>query len=380
MLYIKLRINIEKPLKAEVKSEDWKNVSTINNLSQSLFKQVDLIIGDRAVTQSHQTYAFKCDLETKLGISKEAKESFLTGALWYADDPEAPDGINTTRSSFISPSDDEKDKTKGRELDLMAPIYLDMFTQDRALLGGCNIKLKFIPNDPSFYMMCATPVRVTSVEFTDATLFIHKSKISRPVLDGHLKALEVSNAKYMINKRFIVSSTITKGTMDIILDNIHNGILPRRAFVVFLSHNAYNGSYALNPFNYQHFNLTYLAFYQNGVQYPEKAFQPDFKNGKYIREYLSMFEATNQTISDSCITIDRKSYAKGNTIIGVNFAPDLSTGCCSSGHVNRQNFGHLRLAVRFSEPLKETINVLTFMEFDSLIEINQGRNPLIEIT
>lgn len=40
MLYIKLRVNIEKPLKAEVKSEDWKNVSTINNLSQSLFKQI----------------------------------------------------------------------------------------------------------------------------------------------------------------------------------------------------------------------------------------------------------------------------------------------------------------------------------------------------
>jgi hypothetical protein len=143
-------------------------------------------------------------------------------------------------------------------------------------------------------------------------------------------------------------------------------------------HSAYNGSYILNPYNYKHFNLNYLAFYLNGVQYPEKAFQPDFSNGLYIREYMSLFNATNQNVTDSCITIDRKAYAKGSTIIGANFAPDLSSGCGASGYVSPYRFGSLRLHLRFKEPLPETINLLVYLEFDSVVEINLDRNPVFD--
>jgi hypothetical protein len=253
-----------------------------------------------------------------------------------------------------------------------------MLEQVKALIGGCSIKLKFIPNDPSFYMMAVNDVRVTSVDFLDAVVFIHRLKVSPLVVEAHIKGLEISNAKYPIRNSFVVPTTVTKGTMDTIIDNIYNGQLPRRAFVAFVSHNAYNGSYALNPYNYQHFNMNYLAFYLNGVQYPEKAFQPDFKRGKYIREYMSLFESTNQTNTDSCISIDRKDLAKGNTIIGVNFAPDLSPTCCATGYVSPIRHGSLRLHVRFSEPLTETINCLVYLEFDHIIEISQERNAIFE--
>ena len=378
MIYMRLRVHIDKPMKSKVANEDWKNVSTVNNLLHSLFKQVDFTIGDRQVTLSYQTYSYKCDIETKLGKSKEAKESFLTGGLWYEDDPEKPESINQIRSSFIEPDALNEDKSIGRELDLLGKIHLDMFEQDRPLIGGCSLKLKFTPNDPSFYMMCTSDVCVTGVEFTDAVLFVHRSKISRRVLEGHLKALAISNAKYPIRRSFVVPSTINKGTMDAIIDNVYNGQLPRRAFVAMVSHNAFNGSFILNPYNYQHFNLSYLSFYLNGVPYPEKPFTPDFLNGNYIREYMSIFDATNQLVTDSCISLDRRNYPKGSTIIGVNFSPDLSSSCCSSGYTSPIKFGSMRIQVRFREPLKETINLLVYLEFDSIIEINQEKNPIFE--
>jgi len=155
--------------------------------------------------------------------------------------------------------------------------------------------------------------------------------------------------------------------------------LPRRAFVTFVNHNAFNGSYTLNPFNYQHFNLNYLAFYLNGIQYPEKAYTPDFTNGLYIREYLSLFEATNQEETDSCINIDRENFAKGNAIFAINFAPDHSSGCCATGYANPIKFGSLRLQLRFKEALQEAITVLVYLEYDSILEINQERNPIYEL-
>ena len=166
--------------------------------------------------------------------------------------------------------------------------------------------------------------------------------------------------------------------MDTIIDNVHNGQLPKRAFVAFVDHNAFNGSESLNPFNYKNYDLNYLAFYLNGIQYPEKAFTPDFDKGLYIREYLSLFESTNQDNIDSCITLSRENFVRGNNIFAVNFAPDLTSGCCASGHVNQIKFGSLRLQVRFKKPLDKAITVLVYLDYDSIIEINQERNPIYE--
>src|SRR5882757_2129160 len=115
----------------------------------------------------------------------------------------------------------------------MGKIHIPMFEQNKAIIGGCNFTLKLIPNDPSFYMMCKTDIRVTNVEFLEACLYLHRSKISRPVLEGHNKALQIATAKYALRESFVVPITVNKGTMDTILDNVHNGQLPNRAFVTF---------------------------------------------------------------------------------------------------------------------------------------------------
>jgi len=299
--------------------------------------------------------------------------------LWYEDDPNNIEAINAKRSGFIEPPVGSTDFKTGRELDLMGKIYLPMLEQSKALVGGANLKFRFLPNDPTFYLMCGNELRVTAVNFLDASLYLHRSKISRPILEGHLKALEISNAKYPIRESFVVPTTINKGTIDKILDNIHNGQLPRRAFVTFVSHNAFNGAYMLNPFNYQHYGLNHLAFYLNGIQYPEKAFTPNFTTGNYVREYLSLFESTNQEDGDCCINITRENFPKGNAIFAFNFAPDHSSGCCSTGYANPVNFGSSRLHLRFSEALKEAITVLVYLEYDSILEIDKERNPIYEL-
>ena len=375
-LYIKLKPTISLPLKAEIKRETYKKVSPVKNLFHALFKQVNVMIGDRWITLSHQTYPYKTDLEITLGKSKEAKDSYLSSILWIEDDKDNLEGINSERSKFIEPLEGATDVTEGREIDLMGRLSIPLFEQNKALVGGCSLTIKLIPNDPSFYFMCSPEVRISNVEFVDACLYVHRSKISRPVLEGQLRGLQQGTAKYPLRESFVVPITVNKGTMDTILDNVHNGQLPTRAFVVLVDHNAFNGSTTLNPFNYQNFKLNYLAFYLNGIQYPEKAFTPDFDKQLYIREYLSLFEATNQDNIDSCITLKREDFPKGKNIFAVNFNPDLASGCCATGYLNPIKFGSLRLQLRFKEPLEKTITVLVYFQYDTLLEINQERNPV----
>jgi len=109
-LYLKLRINLTKALNADPDAKDWDKVSVVNNLLHSLFKQIDVFIGDKQVTLSHQTYAYRAEIETRLGISAEAKKSRLTACGWESDDPSAPDGINAERSKWITYDPDDAKK------------------------------------------------------------------------------------------------------------------------------------------------------------------------------------------------------------------------------------------------------------------------------
>ena len=47
----------------------------------------------------------------------------------------------------------------------------------------------------------------------------------------------------------------------------------------------------------------------------------------------SLFEAIDMLDMDSTFYINRENYSKRNTIFGFNFAPDLSSGCGTVGHV-----------------------------------------------
>jgi hypothetical protein len=138
------------------------------------------------------------------------------------------DGINEIRSNLITPAkaSNNADYFDGRELDMIGRFNLDMFEQVRPLIGGCSVKLKFIPNDPAFYMMCASGIRIKDVEFTEAVLFVHKAKITRLVVEAHLKALAIANAKYPIRRGIVVPIVLNKGSLDILVDNVYTGQLP----------------------------------------------------------------------------------------------------------------------------------------------------------
>ena len=77
-LYIKIKVFIEKPLKAAVTLDDWKDVSIVNNFMNSLFKQIDIGIGGQRITQPYHTYPYKSHLEIKLEEAKGLKKYYLT--------------------------------------------------------------------------------------------------------------------------------------------------------------------------------------------------------------------------------------------------------------------------------------------------------------
>ena len=170
-----------------------------------------------------------------------------------------------------------------------------------------------------------------------------------------------------------VASTVNSGLSDVMLNNVITGQIPRRIVVAMVLNKAFTGDIKENPFNFQHFNINYLAANIDGVQYPTLAYQPDFTNDLYIREYLSIFEAYNQITTDSVINLHILHYEDGNVMFGFNFSQDSTDDYYKVGYTNAKKEGSLGLHLKFSTALENSINVLIYCEYDNLIEIDVER-------
>jgi len=60
------------------------------------------------------------------------------------------------------------------------------------------------------------------------------------------------------------------------------------------------------------------------------------------------------------------------------YACDLSTGLGEDDHFNLVRQGNVCLALKFADPLEETISVVDCTEFENVIEVDTDRNVIFD--
>lgn len=370
-LYLCLQIELAKVSTAtppDVTGDDWKKISPVNYLLNSFIKQIDVKIGQSSITSTSINYPYVSYFDALLNTTPEAKNTHMQSCLWSKDVYPFNDH-NQERQKRIVPKN--KSWSQGRYIELYGKLHLDLSHQIKSLVGGVTLNIKIHPNSPNFYLLYDKTL-IPKVNIIDTRLFVHRSIVNPQVVLAHNKALEQTNARYFITRKEVKACTIAKDTIDCCLNNVENGVLPRKLYISFVSNDAYNGSQILNPFYFKNYSLNHIACYINGQQYPHKPYTPDFENEKYIREYFSLFETSNQ-LNITNIDITREEFAEGYSIFAFNFIPDLSDGCTKSGYVSPLQKGTLRVEIKFSRPITEQITALIYCEYDSLIEIQNSR-------
>ena len=296
-LYLYLKIKVKKP---DTNTSNYFNlIAPINNLLHTMIKQIDIFIGDQQITSSSPTYAYKAYIETLLGFSKEAKKSHLTSQLWYDDEDKKHMDITKTAlyTELNKPIKDFK------TLDLFGRLHTDLSFQGRNLLGGVKLIIRILFNEPSFYFYAGD--KTPTFDFLDCSLQVHRSKVAPMVVEAHNAALQIAPAKYPITMARVKSFTVAQGAIDANIDNIHSGQLPRRVFIAFVENTAFCGDYKKNPFFFNHCGISSLCVYLDGVQYPSKAYAPDFGSKLFMREMHSIYEALDMLDGDSNFNINR---------------------------------------------------------------------------
>jgi len=377
-LYVRFKVKLSRSDTAAISDTDWTKVSVVNNFLHSLWNQIDLSIGDSQTTTSLQTYPYRAYFETILGSTPHGRKTHLSTTLFTEDDMSSGkcDVPQTGRMEFISSNTTSKDI--GRECEIEGKLHLDMFMQHRALIGGTKLKIRLIPNKPNFYFMCSDDKLHPTIHFEDIHLNIVKFRVSDEVLLAQMQALNVSPAKYILNRGEVRSVTIDGGATSRNIENVINGKLPRRVYVAFTSNDAYSGSFKKNPFFLNHFKINSLSCFVNGEQIPRKAYTPDFENDKYVREYLELYRVSEQLDNDARMQITKKNFKEGYTIFAFNLSQDLSQGYSSNGYVNLPKEGVMRFEINFKEQLASAINALIYCEFDNQLSISEDRNAFMD--
>lgn len=192
---------------------------------------------------------------------------------------------------------------------------------------------------------------------------------------AHARALSVTPAKYPITRVEIKTLTVGAEIQSKSIDNIFLGQIPKRCIIGMVDSRSFNGTFNLNPFNFEHFNYNYLALYIDSTQIPAKPLTPDFKKNQYIRSYYSLFEGSGIHFSDTGNGISYEEYPHGYCLSVFDLTSDLS---CNEPHWNIIKSGTLRAEIRFAEELQKPLTLIIFAEFDNIIEEDKHRNIIID--
>ena len=121
--------------------------------------------------------------------------------------------------------------------------------------------------------------------------------------------------------------------------------------------------------DFQSLHLNYLVLRVNGELVPRNAFQPDFVNDDYIRDYVQLLNALDlDTSTTNTLCLSPSDWANGFSFFAFKLFPNQS---------QYRPAGSVPLEIRFAAQTPAVINIILLSESTGSIEIDKYKNVLI---
>ena len=347
-------------------------VAPTNNFLHSLFEQVDVVLNNDKIETSNDTYPYKAYITELLNFGQDAKKSVMQSSLFIKDTPGFMDALEIADKSKGNEGFIERRnqiiKGKGN-IDLCGKLHIDLFNSNKYLINGVEMKIKLSRSSNEFCLQMPEDGNYT-VNIKEAILFIRKVSVNSSICAAQNLALEKTHSKYPIKHVEVSDINIPSGSVSTTINSINQTIIPNRIIVGFVSSAAAEGAKSKNPFNFQHYNLTEIGAYLDGVSTPYSSpLTLNFTNNSYIRGFYSLFENIDKPIFITGNDINRDDYLNGYTLFAFDFTPDL----CSGDHINLIKTGSVSLKIKFASAIAESVTAIIYQEYDDILEINKYR-------
>ena len=158
-----------------------------------------------------------------VSFGQDAKNSQLSALLWHRNMSEHFDTRGATNPGYTKR---KVFAAESKEIDMMGKLHLDLFFQNRYLLNGDEVRLRFICSNDLFCLHGNANQADNKVSLKEVTLFVRKVKPNPAVQLAHVKALQHSTAKYPLRRVEVKSFTVRTGNRSITKENLFLGQLP----------------------------------------------------------------------------------------------------------------------------------------------------------
>jgi len=343
----------------------------VNNFIHSLWNDIKVTMNGTVISPKEENYAYKAYMNNLLSFGPDALDTKGACGLFYKDTAGVMDAVDDTNEGATAR---QEHSAASRTFEVLAPLDIDLFAAGRVLPNGCDITVKLTRNKPEFSLMIPDGLG-RKIDIKKAELVIIKPKLTPATALGHAASFERNVATYPFRRTEIQTAVVEAGIKSKTISNLCAGQLPRRVFIGLVSNLAYNGSRVHNPFNFEHFNLNYMALTLDGHLKPNIPLTPNFTDRHYLESYMSLFTATGKYNVDEAINITRQEYPNGYCIYGFDLSSDQSADAAYFDGVKTGNFV---IDLKFSEATPRAINVVVLFEYDSVIRLDRSRKPQLD--
>ena len=389
-IYVKLEITIQKD---NIRMTNASKIGPINNFGQSLFKKIELKIGAglnrKLVEIGNSHYGYKAYLLNLLNFGNEAKRTWLQAGLFNKDTEDEFDNIGIVESTIkkvkleadateeISILEKKKVnhgfikrreyfvKSKGKIV-LIIPIHCDLLHTNRFLLNNIGMYFEFEKNKDSFLLMGESDYKV---QIKKVNLLVRKCQINPSVKLGHMSALQLAPARYPIKQKKITCIMIDTGSQEYDISSFGH-IIPSKMIFGLVLDQAYNGSFAKNPYNFLPHNIGKVTLTIDNIS---KVIEINQENNDFAEGYHALCEGLN-IYGGEGNDISISDYSNGNCLFFFNLNPDK--GYCEQYNIIKS--GSIQVKLEFIKEVTEKLRLVTFMEFDNQINIDKKHEILFD--
>ena len=383
-LYVKCKVvtgdNQDIPVITSDANYDKKgDVTPVNNLFSSLFEKVDFTIQNQNLTSgipSH-AYPYKCMIDNLLSETRESNRA----TMYFKDTSVA---VNSCSPYRKIPSNPDSSIVNGnpalkyragviggsREFEMMGSLPVDFANQKRLLLNNTNIGIKLWQNHSAFTLLTGAIDVNHKIKITDVKLRLCHITLSPELLLAVNESTKLKPASYHFNSSQIRTQSIARGMQTVVLNDLFNQC-PEKLIVGLVSSSAYVGNYQNNPFNFQHFNISEIAFYLDNTSLPGKPLQLNFGETPENSSYLLAYENLRAVAAPE-MKISYADFHRGYTLLVFDLRTDQTDDLLST----KRN-GQMRLELRFAQPLAEAVTVITYGKYRTTLSIDQARNAVL---
>ena len=125
--------------------------------------------------------------------------------------------------------------------------------------------------------MSDSPQKKYRIIIGDAILKCYTVDIGNAFVSAHHKSLEQGGmAQYFFDQAQLNNFTIAQGQRNV-SETVFQGHIPDKIVVTFVGVERYKGSYALNPFKFDHYNANTMSILVNYVSMSNRPLDMNFK-------------------------------------------------------------------------------------------------------